>query len=85
MIEKIADVADAAGKALTYLLKRPLLAAGTVGAAFATPWVVDKIYKTTMLKSQLKENKDNALLQLIAENTAKKETNERKPLIHNLS
>ena len=45
----------------------------------------DKVYKATMLKSQLKENKDNELLRLIAANTANKEVNERKPLIKNLS
>jgi len=85
MIEKLAGVAEAAGKALTYILKRPVLTAGTVGAAFAAPWVIDKVYKATMLKSQLKENKDNELLRLIAANTANKEVNERKPLIKNLS
>jgi hypothetical protein len=85
MIKKLADVAEAAGKALTYILKRPVLTVGTVGAAFATPWIVDKAYKATMLKSQLKENKDNELLRLIATNTANKKENERKPLIKNLS
>jgi len=85
MIEKLADVAESAGKALTYILKRPLLTAGVVGTALAAPWIVDKAYKATMLKSQLKENKDNDLLRLIAENTANKKVNERKPLINKLS
>ena len=81
------SMADAAGKILSIVLKHPAVALGVVAASAATPWIADKAYKMTMLRSQLKENKNTyeneAILQRIADNTKKQE--QRKMLMSNLS
>lgn len=82
-----ASTADAAGKILATVIKHPILTAGAIGTVAVAPWIADKAYKMTMLKSQMAENRNldenEAILKRIAENTKQEE--KRKMLISNLS
>jgi hypothetical protein len=62
------------GKVLSAAIDHPYLTTAVV----VSPWIADKIYKATMLSSQLRENNDREVLERIAENTTQKDIGKQK-------